>query len=93
MTSQDDLMVEYTFFLYDSADKSKSRVDRSASISPGNQSEKQLHQEHIVARDGIEPSTFRFLSAVGIIRSDSTLQELERSGQIPTLRRRGDVED
>ena len=33
------------------------------------------------------------LSLVGVIRSDSTLQEFERSGQIPTPRRRDDVED
>jgi hypothetical protein len=53
-------MVEYTFFVYDSANKSKSRVDRCASIRPDNQREEPLHQENIVVRDGIEPSTFRF---------------------------------
>ena len=34
-----------------------------------------------------------FLAAVDVIRSDSTLQGLERSHRIPVPRRRGDVED
>jgi hypothetical protein len=66
-------MAENTCSLYDFAEKPISRVDRLASISPGNQGEKPLHQEHIVARDGIELSTFRFSVGLNPINTHGTV--------------------
>jgi hypothetical protein len=62
-------MVDDTFSLRFSMLESNSQVDRCASMRSGNQREEPLHHENVVARDGIESSTFRFL--VGFNRREN----------------------